>query len=225
MSRAIGLAIALALVLAAPAHAGILADEDATELAQSLAEAQQEQDICYGWSIGNNFDDTGDVGSSTGGPGSTPVTDTPQCMKGHVVLDGFIDYACNSCESEDSARVSINSNLPDPPTVKDLEALGLKAGELTGDKDDTTLVNMVNALPLLAADRGNAPYVDYEPAAEVPAADHATGTPGSDLLRDSWIWLVLCGALMLAGPGFYLYKRAQTPKPTAEPVQPPSPAS
>ena len=38
----------------------------------------------------------------------------------------------------DRVRTSRN-----PPTVDDLEDLGLKAGDLTGDKDDTTLVNMV----------------------------------------------------------------------------------
>ncbi|MDQ3721464.1 MAG: LPXTG cell wall anchor domain-containing protein [Actinomycetota bacterium] len=194
----------------APAPAGILTPDDAAELAQSLAEAQEEQGICYGWSVDNNFSATHDVGSSTDGPGR-PLTRQPlsACTKGFVELEGDIDYACDSCESEDSASVSIDSSLPNPPTVQDLEALGLKAGALTGDKDDTTLVNMVNALPLLAADRGNATYVAYEPAADVPATDHATDKPGSDLLRDSWIWLVLFGALILGGAGLYLYKRAQ----------------
>ncbi len=233
--RLLVLAIALALALvAAPAQAGILTDEDATELAQSLAEAQEEQEVCYGWSVRNNFAPTPDVGSSSGGPGAVPVTGLPSCKKGYVVLEGSITYACSSCESEDSAQVSIASNLPNPPTVGDLEGLGLKAGDLTGDKDDTTLVNMVNTLPLLVADRGNAPYVEYEQAAptEVPPADHATGKPGSDILRDSWFLLVLCGALILAGPGFYLYKRAQTralqpTQPAQQPEQspPPSPAT
>ncbi len=159
-----------------------------------------------------------------------PSSDETSCTKGYVVLDGSISYACESCESEDSARVSIASNLPNPPTVGDLEDLGLKAGDLTGDNDDTTLVNMVNALPLLVADRGNAPYIEYEQAApaDVPPADRATGKPGSDVLRDSWFLLVLCGGLILAGPGFYLYKRSQTPvshKPDPEQTPPPSPAT
>ena len=211
MIRASGLAIALAVALAAPAPApaGILTPEDAAELAQSLAEAQEEQSICYGWSVTNNFAATPDVGSSTDGPGRRLTRQLQTCTKGFVELKGNIDYACGSCESEDSASVSIDSNVANPPRVHDLEDLGLKAGALTGDKDDTTLVNMVNALPLLAADRGNAPYVAYEPAVAVPATDRATDKPGSDLLRDSWIWLVVFGALILGGPSLYLYKRAQ----------------
>jgi len=212
--RALVVATALTFAMTAPAHAGILPDADAAELAQSLAEAQAEQDVCYGWSVGNNFDISGDIGSGSGGPGT--AVDRAACTRGFVELGGNIDYACDSCESEDSARVTIESNLPNPPTVQDLEALGLKAGALTGDSDDTTLVNMVNALPLLVADRGNAPYLEYEQTKTVPATDRATNKPGSDFMRDSWIQLVLFGGLILGGPGFYLYKRSQRPPPPQE---------
>ena len=218
MSRVALLAsvLACALALAAPAQAGIVSDEDAAELAQTLAEAQEEQDVCYGWNVTNNFSPTSDVGSSTGGPGVPLAPTQAACPKGAVILEGDIDYACGSCESSDSASVSISSgNLANPPTVKDLEGLGLNAGDLTGDNDDTTLVNMVNALPLLVADRGNAPYVEYEQATTVPAADHATDKPGSDLLRDSWLGLLFFGGLILAGPGFFFYKRSQQPKRSA----------
>ena len=149
-----------------------------------------------------------------------------------MILQGDIDYACDSCESSDSASVSIAAGgLANPPTVDDLEGLGLKAGDLTGDNDDTTLVNMVNALPLLVADRGNAPYVEYEQTTTVPPADHATDKPGSDLLRDSWLGLLFFGGLVLAGPGFYFYKRSQRPAPkpappvaAASPTRPRSPS-
>lgn len=211
MIRAAALAVLLALALTAPAQAGIVSPEDAAELAQTLAEAQEEQDVCYGWSVGNDFAESEDVGSSTGGPGVALAASRSACRRGAVVLEGQIHYACGSCEDSDSARVSISSNLPDPPTVDDLKSLGLKAGALTGDKDDTTLVNMVEALPLLVADRGDAPYVEYEQAKTVPATDHATDKPGSDVLRDTWIQLVLFGGLIMAGPGFWLYKRRQGP--------------
>ncbi len=206
----------MAVALAAPAQAGIVSAEDAAELAQTLAEAQEEQDVCYGWNVTNNFSDSNDVGSSRSGPGVALVPAQSACPKGAVILQGDIDYACSSCDSSDSASVSIASSLRDPPTVSDLEALGLKAGALTGDDDDTTLINMVEALPLIVADRGNAPYVEYEQTKTVPAADHATGKPGSDVLRDTWIQLVLFGGLILAGPGFFLYKRAQRPSPPQE---------
>lgn len=211
MTRVALLALLLAAVLAVPAQAGVVSPEDATELAQTLAEAQEDQDVCYGWNVTNNFSDSSDVGSSTSGPGVALVPLQNTCPKGAVILEGNIHYSCGSCDSSDSASVSISSNLENPPTVDDLEALGLKAGDLTGDKDDTTLVNMVSALPLLVADRGNASYVEYEQTKTVPAADHATDKPGSDLLRDSWLGLLFFGGLVLAGPGFFFYKRAQRP--------------
>ncbi|MDX6676173.1 MAG: hypothetical protein QOE31_225 [Solirubrobacteraceae bacterium] len=223
MIRALVLGLALVALAAAPASAGVLSLEDATDLAQSLADAQEEQDVCYGWQIANNFDGTPDVGSSTGGPGVAAQPSASACPRGMVVLRGSIDYSCNSCDASDSASVSIEAlGMADPPTVTDLENLGLKADALTGDDDDTTLVNMVNALPLLVADHGNAPYVEYEQATTVPATDHATGKPGSDTLRDTWIYLVLCGALIVLGPAFYLYKRAQQPAhPTPQDSAPP----
>lgn len=221
MTRALVLALVLAYAFAAPAPAGVLAPEDAAELAQSLAEAQEEQDVCYGWRVTNNFDGVPDVGSGTGGPGAVMVPSG--CGLGYVQLEGYIEYACDSCESEDSASISISSSFPSAPTVKDLEGLGLKAGALTGDNDDTTLVNMVNALPLLVADRGLAPYVAYEQTTTVPATDRATNKPGSDVLRDTWIQLALFVGLILGGPGFYLYKRRQRRESAPTPPTPPPP--
>lgn len=209
MIRALLLAVVLALLAAVPAQAGILAPGDAADLAQSLADAQEEQEVCYGWEVRNNFSETDDLGSSTGGPDRAlvPTLGTQGCAKGFVVLRGDVNYSCDSCESEDSASVSIAAvGMASPPTVGDLEAIGLKAGDLTGDKDDTTLINMVEALPLLVADRGNAPYLPYEPATGVPAADHATGKPGSDFLREEWGFLLLFGVLLLGGPGYYIYR-------------------
>jgi hypothetical protein len=223
---------ALALLAATPAHAGIMSPEDATDLAQSLAEAQEEQEVCYGWDVSNNFGAGSDTGSSIGGPGAALLDVAGTCKRGVVILTGSIDYSCGSCESSDSASVSIQaSGLANPPTVGDLEDLGLKAGDLTGDNDDTTLINMVEALPLLVADKGNAPYVEYEQATTVPPTDRATNKPGSDFLRDNWIWLLLCVALIALGPIYYLYKRAQVPKakrtprdePDAEPDEPAEP--
>ncbi|MGI8731511.1 MAG: hypothetical protein ACR2LK_16260 [Solirubrobacteraceae bacterium] len=212
MIRAACLALLLGIALAAPAQAGVIAAGDAAELAQSLAEAQQEQGICYGWQVTNNFDSTPDVGSSTGGPGvalGQSPGDEMACARGLVELTGSIKYSCASCEASDSASVSVQSSLGDAPTTGDLEDLGLKAGALTGDKDDTTLINMVDALPLLLADRGLAPYVEYEPATAVPASDRATDSPGSDLLRERWLLLILFGSPLIAAPCFYLYRRAQ----------------
>jgi hypothetical protein len=242
VTRALLLACAaLALFAAAPAYAGIMSPEDATDLAQSLAEAQEEQDVCYGWNVTNNFGAGPDVGSSISGPGAVLLDVAGTCKRGMVILTGSIDYSCGSCESSDSASVSIQATgMANPPTVGDLEELGLKAGDLTGDKDDTTLFNMVEALPLLVADKGNAPYVEYEQATTVPPTDRPTNKPGSDVLRDTWIWLLVCGVLIALGPIYYFYKRGQTPSserkrdaepdetstpPASETSEPPPPTS
>jgi hypothetical protein len=201
----------LALALAAPAaSAGILAPEDATEAANALADAQEEQDVCYGWLISNDFDSSPDIGSSTGGPGV--VVDLAVCPR-YVMLTGSIHYACGSCEDSDAGRVGIETNLVPPPATKDLENLGLNADDLTGDNDDVTLMNMIEALPLLAAQSGAAPALVAETPTAVPATDVATNKPGSDFMREAWLKLLIFIALLSAGPLIFFYKRAQAPTP------------
>lgn len=201
------LALLLVGLAAAPAApAGILAPEDAQEAAQGLAEAQEEQDVCYGWHIANDFDGAPDLGSGTGGPGVAP--DATGCER-YVFLYGTIHYACPSCEDSDSADVRIETNLSPAPTRQDLEDLGLDDGDLTGDNDDVTLVNMIGALPLLAAQTGAVAAVPAEIPATVPASDVATNPPGSDFLRESWLKLVFFGFLIASGVVFFFYKRGQ----------------
>ena len=203
MRRALLIALAL-LAFPAGAQAGILTPEDAAEAANVLAEAQEEQDVCYGWQISNDFDYAPDIGSSVGGP-DRPL-DLAQCQR-YVLLTGNIHYACSSCEDSDSASVDVQSNLPSPPTKQGLADLGLDEGDLTGDNDDVTLVNMIEALPLLAAQSGAAPPVPVETPASVPAADTPTNKPGSDFMRESWLKLVFFVFLIVAGAWFWWYRR------------------
>ena len=110
MIRALLLALALALLCApAPASAGVMSNDDATDLAQALADAQEEQGVCYGWQVTNDFDGTPDVGSSNQGPGIALVAIDSNCPRGQVVLEGSIHYSCGSCEDSDSASVSKNA--------------------------------------------------------------------------------------------------------------------
>jgi len=212
IGRALALALALALLAPAVATAGtILEPADETELAQALADAQEDQDVCYGWNVSINGV-ASDQGSSVDGPGKPPLN--VGCERFATFL-ADLTYTCDSCEGEDSGSISIDSNLPKPPTVSDLEDLGYSANDLLGDRDDLALIDMVGALPLLAAQRGNAPYVEYAPATGVPPKDGPTNSPGSDLLRDRWFGLVLFVGLMLFGPFWFFYKKGQQIPPTS----------
>lgn len=201
-----GLLALMLLAVPASAHAGVLLQPaDEAELAQSLADAAEEQDVCYGWKVFINGSVT-DQGSSLG-PGR-PVGTGIGCDR-HAQLVADLTYTCDSCEGEDSGSISIESNLPHPPTVNDLSDLGYSASDLLGDDDDVTLIDMVGALPLITAQRGDAPFIEYEPATKVPAADGPTNTPGSDMLRDRWFALVLFGGLLVLAPLWFFYKRGQ----------------
>lgn len=203
------LAVALILASAAPASAEpLLSPDDAADLAQTLAEAQAEQGICYGWSV--LVDSIGEeTGSSIAGPGQ-PLFDPDKCQKGSVVLSGGIDYTGQYDDAEDSAEIQILSTGIDGPSVRDLERLGLKASDLVGEQDDQALFDMVGALPLLVAESGAAPYVEYEPAGlDVPATDRPTNKPTSDFVRTALPILGLGVALILAGLFWLLYKSGQ----------------
>jgi hypothetical protein len=201
------LVLCLALMAAAApsaARAGLLSAADEAELAQTLAEAREEQDICYGWNVRNNFT-TNDVGSSLG---PQVELDPGRCPR-YVVLHGYIEYTCDSCDAEDSASLQIDTNVPNPFSVRDLERLGWKQSDLLGDKDDVALFNMVDALPLLAAQHGNAPYLTPDLEGAPPAGDRATDHPGADWLRDTWKGLLVAAFFLVGGAGWWFYQRRQ----------------
>lgn len=207
---AVALAMALALATAPPAAAEpLLEPEDAADLAQTLADAQAEQGVCYGWTA--QVDALGvDAGSSIAGPGQALQPDPTACPKGYVVFQALIDYTGEYEEAEDSVRAEIESSLASAPTIADLEELGLPVNDLLGEQDDKALFDLVGALPLLVAEKGAAPYVAYEPAGpDVPATDRPTNKPGSDFLRTAGPILGFGAFLVLAGILWFFYKRAQ----------------
>ncbi len=210
MIRAALLALVLLAVAGAPAAAQtpLLAEEDAIDLNNELAEAQAEQGVCYGYVARINGVAT-DVGSSTGGPGKALDTGT-SCPGGFAQLVADITYTCDSCEAEDSASVAIESSLPDAPAYEDLAALGLASGDLVGEEDDTALIHMAAALPLLVADKRQARPVGFDLPEQVPATDRPTNSPGSDFLRETWPILVLCAFLVALGPFWWLRSRRST---------------
>jgi hypothetical protein len=226
------LAVVIALGTVAPSVASaqaILSEGDAAELAQSLAEATEEQGICYGWSVYVSDQSGGPGGlesGSSGGPGSSLGTNiTLDCTKS-VELSGRVVYTCGSCESEDSSSVEIRSTFPGGPTVDDLEDLGLKGGQLKDDDGDVVLANMVGALPVIVASKGLADPVEPDPQ-QTPAAttDKPSGTPRTpDWLRESWLPLTICLLVIIGGACWFFssFRRAPTTSPRSFSTEPPS---
>lgn len=202
MRRATVVALAAIVIglLALPAFAlavPILEPADAEDLAQTLAEATEEQDVCYGWEV-DVRDDSGEGPSGVEGGssfGAGQPLDRARCPR-YVVLQGAVTYTSEASESEDSAEIAIDSNLANPPTVADLGTLGFDANGLLSDtEDDVNLLNLVEVLPLLVAEHGQAPFVAFEPRREpLPAEDVPTASPGNDWLRTFW-WVPVIGAL------------------------------
>jgi hypothetical protein len=207
MTRLLILLAALATLMTAPAaaNAALLEPADAAELAQSMADATDEQGVCYGWEI--RVDDQGGYGGggleagSNQGPGR-PL-DRTQCPR-YVVLQGTVRYVSESCDCEDAADISIDSNLSKPPTTDELDEVGPGAGDLLGDQDDIALINMVEALPLTVAEHGEAPYLQFESSSAPPAERGApTNHPGvPDSLRERWPLLVLALLMIVGGLGW-----------------------
>lgn len=209
----VGAGAALVL-LAAPgtASADVVFDPaDATDLAQTLAEASKAQGVCYGWhvtiddqyagvdtgsSVGSNFGAGRDVNEA---PGATRCATT-------VEFNASITYTSEASESEDSASYSVDS-APRGPTTDDLNDLGVVDEDgLVGDNVDVVVNKAVAALPQLASDVGVARPLQATPE---PVADagssHLTDDPGSDFWRRSGNFLLWGSLLLLAGIVFAVY--------------------
>jgi len=211
-----------------PAAEPILAPDDAAGLANALADAAEEQDVCYGWQVTVQDDWDGrydgvDAGSSAGV--GTAVTDVPTCSR-WVQFVAFITYTSASSEAEDSASFEVASNFTTIGAGK-LADFGVDEGALLGDDDDLAIYNATAALPLLVADAGLAPAVTAQPAAATTPSggDHLTGRPGSDFLRSFWPLAVIVAVLLLAGAGLsvYLLLLEMPRRRRGAPVGPPAP--
>ena len=193
--------VALGLLFVAPgfASADVIFDQaDADELAATLAEATEDQDVCYGWDV--RVDDavagaSESVGSNFGA--GKPVS-SGSCRE-QVVFNAYITYTSESSESEDSATYDVVSSSGGP-TREDLDGLDLDFGGLTGEDPDVVVGKAVVALPLLAADKGMAKPIEAAPeTGDAPADAALTDDPGSDWWRESGGVLLWGIGLLLAG--------------------------
>jgi len=211
MPRLVATLLAVIALLCFPATSAavpIVEQADADELAQALAEATDEQDVCYGWEVQVQDESGGPGGLEAGssqGPGR-PL-DRAGCRR-YAVLQAGVVYTSETSESEDSvSSFGIDSNLPRPPTTGQLAELGYDERSLLSEDDDQAVIDMTGVLPLLVAEAGLAPYVPFEaPTEPIPPADRPTDSPSSDWWRAYW-WVAALGALgagllvLVAGAG------------------------
>ncbi|MCX9193627.1 hypothetical protein C3Y87_20015 [Carbonactinospora thermoautotrophica] len=215
------------------AAAELIEPADAAEVVEELAEASAEQGICYGWYI--EIDDDyethltlRDIGSNLGlgsdlGIDADPRRNPALCPK-YVVFEASIHYTSASSEAEDSASFRVVSNLPGGPTGDDLEELGIREKDLVGQRDDDAAIRAILALPMLAAESGAAPYLTPEPnPSPIPAADHPTNPPGSDLWRQNGAALTLLGLGAVAALIWLIVALVKKPQ-EAAPTPPGKPA-
>lgn len=193
------LALATVLPVRPAGAAPILAPDDAVELANKLAEATEDQDVCYGWIV-DVVDEDGlssgvDTGSSLG-PDRSPVD--PACTPS-VVFVAELLYTSELSEASDSARYRVESTLPGFDAT-DISSLGVSESGLLGENDDLTVLNATALLPLLVAEQGLAPPVAAEQTVgTIPAADRPTGQGGSDRIRTYGGLYFFTGLLVFGG--------------------------
>ena len=185
-----------------PAHAEDPVADDATkaEVVAALAEARRVQDVCYGWELRVSDDETGRYTGSYVLSDSGVGRATDSTCRRRVVLRARVDYTSQSSEAEDSAEWEVTSTGVRAPSADDLDRLGLQAGDLLDDDaSELAFVNAVLALPALTADAADDVVpITLEQGAAAPADARATGTPGSDRLRERAWTLALLLVLAVA---------------------------
>lgn len=194
----------LIMVAAAPSAQAlpVLAEADGVDLAETLKAATAAQGVCYGWNVSVSDQSGGPSGIDAGSDKGPNVPVDRSCAK-YVELQAAISFTCESCESEDSSGIRVDANFEGAPTEAGLQELGFSGADLIKDDNDTVLINMVGALPLVTASNGAAPAVPQPTGADAvkPAAgDVPTGAPSApDWLRENWLALVFFLALALGG--------------------------
>ena len=195
----------------------ILEEGDAIELSNKLAEATEEQDVCYGWVVAINDQDRGFTGEQGSSLGPSTAPSDPACTPSVVFIAELL-YTSEMSEASDSATIRVESTLPGLVlSGDDFGPFGVTGRSLLGDNDDLALLNAVSALPLLVAEAGLAPAVQPEQTTgTIPDADRPTGGGGSDRFRTYGSLYFLAIALILGGVGwlvvaFFLRSMANAP--------------
>jgi hypothetical protein len=184
---------------------GSVSDEN--ELANELAEATADLDVCFGWRVSVNSE-TATVGSNFG-PEKPLVR--AACENGHIELVVNLFYASETSEDSDSGNWFVDVSIPaieraelPPGVLRNLvsDSTGMSTENLLGDNDDEALTRMVLALPLLYSEHigRNAPSEALAAVPETAAIDEAVdSSPGSDRMRQAW---PIIAVFVIAGAAF-----------------------
>lgn len=208
------LALVASLALAAPAGASQMIDPaDSAELLEVMQEATDEQGVCYQWSL-----ELDDQYTYQGGVQDAGSTSSGNCSKGTVLLTGTVVYSCSTCESGDSAFVTLQGiGISVAESSGDyLDALGIDDGDLLGDEgDDTAWLNMVGGLPLMVSERNpSIPAPSFDET--IYPADDATPTNTPSALGDwfrvyGWtVAIIVLGIGIAVVVGLWIRKQRQS---------------
>lgn len=186
----------------------LLEEGDAIELANKLAEATEDQGVCYGWLVSIDDQDRGFLADQGSSLGPTVSPNDPACTPS-VVFVAQLLYTSELSDASDTASIRVDSTLPGLDlTGDDFAPFGVNGRALLGEKDDVALVNAVSALPLLVAEAGLAPAVQPEQTTgTIPAADRPTGGGMSDRMRTYGSLYFIGILLILGGIGWFVVAR------------------
>lgn len=204
-----------ALVLSSSAAASQMIDPaDSAELLEMMQEATDEQGVCYQWTLSLDDQYTYQGGNQDAGETTKPGG----CAKGTVVLTGAVSYSCSTCESGDSASVTLQGIGVSVVASSDdyLDGLGLDDGDLLDDdNDDVAWFNMVGGLPLMVSESNpSIPPPTFDET--ILPADDAVPTDTPSAMGDwfrmyGWsVALVLLAVGVLVVGGLWFRKQRST---------------
>ncbi len=197
--------VAVLVTIPATAHARMLDPQDAIDLAQTLADVGDDQDVCYQWNVTIRGGSGDEVGSSQNPDG--PITDPAACTGGIATFTASLTYTCSSCEAEDSIgsrRLELTGDLAGAFTMRDVDRVSKAGGSaLLGNSDDLALRNTMMAIGQLVNDSGRVPRAAFE-----PSTSGAGTSDGPDRIRRSdWVRIntpTILTAIALVGIAAFL---------------------
>jgi hypothetical protein len=167
--------------------------QEATDLAAQLAEAEKAHGICYGWQLKDMNATSSDEPLSLGSSRGVGV-EASTCER-WAQLEVDIDYSAPTSDFEDSAyvRVTSSSDLDaDAPSTTDLDRMGVSTQAAIDDPAAAVGMGAL-ALPLLMVEEGAAEALPLTEATGEPAT--AISRPGSDFASNNAGSLIALGII------------------------------